>query len=93
MVCSPIWLSEEHSRYLCRTTALLQGYEFRVVYDGTNLTALMSRPIVEELDLRDDRNNTSVERDDDATIEIIVSIVGGNLILLFVHIGAETMMR
>jgi hypothetical protein len=42
MVCSPIWLSEEHSRYLCRTSALLRGYEFRVVYDGTNLTALMS---------------------------------------------------
>jgi hypothetical protein len=52
-----------------------------------------SRPIVEELDLRDERNNTSVERGDDAMIEIIVSIFGGNLILLFVHIGAETMMR
>jgi hypothetical protein len=48
-----------------------------------------SRPIVEELDLRDDRNNTSVERDDDAMIEIIVRIFGGNLVLLFVHIGAD----
>jgi hypothetical protein len=48
-----------------------------------------SRPIVEKLDLRDDRNNTSVERDDDAMIEIMVRIFGGNRILLFVHIGAD----
>jgi hypothetical protein len=39
---SPFWVSAEHSRYLCRISALLRGYELRVAYDGTNLTALIS---------------------------------------------------
>jgi hypothetical protein len=35
-----VWVSAEHSRGLCRRSALLRGYDFEVVYDGTNLTAL-----------------------------------------------------